>query len=135
MEYLVTIIMSNYNQEKTIRRAIDSIFEQKTNFDWQIIITDDNSVKDNSKDIIKEYAEKYPDKIKALYSDENGGYLKNVLRAKRLTKTKYFCLLDADDYWTDKKYMQKAVNFLEKHKDYTVYYQNVLCKCFCRGKK
>ena len=62
----VTIIMSNYNQEKFIEQAIESVLAQETDFDWQLIITDDHSTKDNSVEIIKRYAEKYPDKIKAL---------------------------------------------------------------------
>lgn len=95
MDYKLTIIMSNYNQEQYIEKAIESVLAQKTNFDWQLIITDDNSVKDNSVEIIKKYAEKYPEKIVALLNKENGRYLKNVLRAKAITKTPYFTLLDA----------------------------------------
>ena len=48
MSYKVTIIMSNYNQEKYISQAIESVLNQKTNFPFQLIITDDFSTKDNS---------------------------------------------------------------------------------------
>ena len=124
----VTIIMSNYNQEKYIEQAIESVLAQNVNFNWQLIITDDYSTKDNSVEIIKKYVEKYPDKIKALLNQENGRYLKNILRAKTITKTEYFCLLDSDDYWTDTNYLQDAVDFLDNNPDYVIYSRNVICK-------
>lgn len=127
MESELTIIMSNYNQSKYIKSAIDSVLSQKTNFNWQLLITDDNSTKDNSIEIIKEYVHRYPDKIKALFNKKNGGYLENVLRAKKITKTPYFCLLDADDYWLDDFFLQRSYDFLQKHLEYVIYYENVEC--------
>ncbi|MCR8701965.1 MULTISPECIES: glycosyltransferase [Campylobacter] len=126
--YKVTVIMSNYNQERYIERAIQSVLNQKTNFPFLLIITDDFSTRDKSVEIIKKYESKYPEKIKALYNQENGRYLKNILRAKFITKTPFFCLLDADDYWTDMDYLQNAVDYLETHPEYVIYSRNVLCQ-------
>lgn len=123
-DYKLTVIMSNYNQEKLIHRAIKSVLEQETNFDFKIIITDDNSTKDNSINVISEYEERY-ENIEGIYATKNGGYLTNILRAKEITKTPYFCLLDADDYWTDMHWLQKAYDFLEKNPDYVIYEANV----------
>lgn len=127
-KFRVTVIMSNYNQEKYIEQAIQSVLNQKTNFPFQLIITDDCSTKDNSVKIIKKYEALYPDKIKALYNQENGRYLRNILRAKAITKTPYFCLLDSDDYWTDMNYLQSAVDYLDTHSDYVIYSRNVICQ-------
>lgn len=124
----VTVIMSNYNQEKYVSCAIESVLNQKVDFAFQLIITDDFSTKDRSLEIIKRYEAQYPEKIKVLYNQENGGYLKNVLRAKAITKTPYFCLLDADDCWTDMNYLQDAVDFLDSHLDYVIYSRNVVCQ-------
>ena len=126
MNYKLTVIMSNYNQADLIIGAIESVLKQKTDFPFQLIITDDNSTKDNSVEIIRKYEQKYPNIIKCLYNKENGRYLKNILRAKAITKTPYFTLLDADDYWTDNLYLQKAIDFLESHTDFTIYSTNVL---------
>lgn len=124
----VTVIMSNYNQEKYVSCAIESVLNQNVDFAFQLLITDDFSTKDKSVEIIKQYEAKFPEKIKVLYNQENGGYLKNVLRAKAITKTPYFCLLDADDCWTDMDYLQSAVNFLDSHPDYVIYSRNVVCQ-------
>ena len=126
-DIMLTIIMSNYNQEKYIKKAIDSVLSQNVNFKYELIITDDNSQKDNSVSIIKEYAEKYPEIIKPIFNKENGGYLKNILRAKAITKTPYFCLLDADDYYTDFNFLQRSFDFLQNNQDYIIYYENVTC--------
>ncbi len=123
----LTIIMSCYNQALYIEKAVDSVLMQETNFNWELIITDDHSTKDNSIEIINKLQAENSQKIKILLSEHNGGYLENVLRAKNITKTKYFCLLDADDYWIDKHYLQKAFDFLESHKDFTIYSTNVKC--------
>jgi len=125
-ENKVTIIMSNYNQEKYIKRAIESVLSQKVSFKYELLITDDCSKLDHSIEIIKEYERKY-DHIKAIYATENGGYLKNIIRAKEQTKTDYFCLLDADDYWTDMHWLQEAFVFLENNKDFVIYEANVAC--------
>ena len=122
--YELTIIISNYNQERHIAETIDSALSQKVNFPFKIIITDDYSCNDRSREIIRDYAAGY-DNIDPVFGDENKGYLANILRAKAKTKTKYFCLLDADDYWTDKDFLQRAYDFLNAHEEYSIYEANV----------
>lgn len=121
---MMTIIISNYNQEEHIAQTIDSVFAQRVNFPFKVIIADDFSCRDRSRDVIRDYASRY-DNIEAIFAEENKGYLTNILRAKARTKTKYFCLLDADDYWTDRDFLQRAYNFLNTHEDYSIYEANV----------
>lgn len=123
-QYELTIIISNYNQENHLSETVDSALNQKVDFPVKIIITDDHSTGDRSKEIIEEYAKKY-DNIEPIFADENKGYLTNILRAKERTKTKYFCLLDAEDYWTDRGFLQRAYDFLEAHREYSIYESNV----------
>jgi len=124
-EPLLTVVMSCYNQAATLGQAVESVLMQKTDFSVRLVITDDHSTKDDSVGMIRDYAAKYPDRIVALLNDENGRYLKNVLRAMAQVKSEYFTLLDADDYWTDPNYLSDAVAYLRKHDDHTVYFRNV----------
>lgn len=126
MNVKLTVIMSTYNQAAYVREAIDSVLAQKTTFPFQLIITDDFSTKDNTVEIIKGYQSAHPDKIKLILNQENGRYLKNILSAKKITKTPYFTLLDADDYWTDENYLQKAISYLDRHPNHTVYTTNIM---------
>lgn len=122
--YKMTVIMPSYNNGRYIRQAIDSILAQKVNFSYQIIITDDAST-DDSVQIIKEYEKNYPDKILALYSNENQRLFRNYLKAVDKMSSEYFCLLDPDDYWTDEDRLQKAVDFLDSNPEYTIYATNL----------
>ena len=41
-------------------------------------------------------------------------------------KTDYFCVLDPDDYWIDKEFLQKAISFLEENPDFVCYSGNTI---------
>lgn len=69
-EIMVSVVMIAYNHERYIRKALESVVNQKTNFKFEIIIHDDASP-DKTADIIREYEKKYPEKIIAIYQKEN----------------------------------------------------------------
>ena len=119
----ITIIMPSYNKEKYISKVLDSVFMQETTYAYKIIIVDDCST-DKTVDIVKDYQKKNPNKIILLTSEKNQKLYRNILRAYELTKTDYFSVLDPDDFWTDKKKIQKALDFLESNKEYTLYCGN-----------
>ena len=58
---MVSICCVAYKQENYIRQAIDSFLAQKTNFPFEIIVSDDASP-DHTADIIREYELKYPER-------------------------------------------------------------------------
>ena len=116
----MTVIMPLYNREEYVEKTLTSIFEQKTDFTFQVIVADDCST-DNSLDIVKKFKEKYPTRITILESKRNRMLYKNVIKAYAITNTEYFCVLDPDDFWVDDFKIQKALTFLEAHKEYTIY--------------
>ena len=71
----VSVICTNYNKGKWIADAIDSFLRQKTNFEFEIILVDDCST-DESVDIIRNYGQRYPDKIRTFFNSENQGIAK-----------------------------------------------------------
>ena len=119
---LVTIICLVYNHEPYLRQCLDGFVMQKTDFKVEAIVHDDCS-SDNSALIIKEYAEKYPDLIKTIFEKENqypkigfSGIFNLILPH---IKGKYVAFCEGDDYWTDPVKLQKQVNFLETHLEYS----------------
>ena len=64
---LISVIMAVYNCSQTLREAIDSIINQ-TYTNWEFIICDDCST-DNTLEIVREYEQKYPDKIKVIQNN------------------------------------------------------------------
>lgn len=111
---ICTVLLISYNHEKYITRALDSILSQKTKYNYIIKIFDDAS-KDNTKDIIRAYKEKYPDKIEAFIAEKNQGAQTNIWNAVTSVDTKYFILLEADDYWCNDKKLEYQIDAMEKH--------------------
>ena len=123
-ERLLSVCIITYNQEKYIEQAIESILMQKTDFTFQIIISDDCST-DETPDIIKKYSEIYPDKIKAFFQEKNLGPEKNYLFCFSQAKTKYVVINDGDDYFLSPDKLQKQVDFLENNPEYTICFHPV----------
>ncbi len=109
--------MITYNHEKYIAQAIESALMQKTNFDYEIVIGEDCST-DGTREIVKYYAEKYPEKIRAIFNEKNLGMIPNFINTLNKCRGKYIAMLEGDDYWTDPYKLQKQVDFLESHPDY-----------------
>lgn len=112
-----------YNHEPYIRECIDGLVMQQTDFPFVAIVHDDAST-DNSADIIREYAAKYPNIIKPIYETENqyskgdGSLARIINTAIDATGAKYIAVCEGDDYWTDSHKLQKQVDFMEKHNEY-----------------
>jgi glycosyltransferase involved in cell wall biosynthesis len=114
---LVSVHIVTYNQIQYIRQAIDSVLNQKVNFNYEIIIGDDCST-DGTKEIIEYYANQYNDKIFPVYNNINKGFLENWKQTYLQCKGKYIAFLEGDDFWTDEYKLQKQVDFLEANPDY-----------------
>jgi glycosyltransferase involved in cell wall biosynthesis len=92
---------------------------QKTDFDFEVIIGEDCSL-DNTREIVKEFEQKYPNIIKPVYRDKNIGVMQNLIDILCRAKGEYIAYCDGDDYWTDPYKLQKQVDFLEEHNDYVL---------------
>lgn len=113
---MVSIVCTNYNKGDWIAEAIEGFMSQKTSFKYEILLIDDKST-DHSVDIIREYANKYPRKIRAFYNKENLDITKTWIKVCSKAKGKYIARCDGDDYWIDNEKLQKQVNLLEESND------------------
>jgi len=118
-ETMVSVGMITYNHEPYIAQAIEGVLAQKTNFSFELIIGEDCST-DNTAAIIKEYAQKYPDILKARYNISNLGVMVNAVETMQQCTGKYMAFCEGDDYWTDQYKLQKQVDFLEANEDYSL---------------
>ena len=108
----VSIICTNYNKGDWVREAIDSFLNQKTNFDFEIIIIDDAST-DHSYEIIQEYQNKFPEKVRTFRNEVNLGITKTWKKICREAKGQYIARCDSDDFWVDPLKLQKQVDLLD----------------------
>ena len=123
----LSIIVPTFNHGNFIAQMFDGALRQETNFDFDIIVGDDASL-DNNALIIKEYVQKYPNKIKAFLHPENLGPIEprelggknNVGFLFKQCKSEYIALCEGDDFWTDTLKLQKQVDFLDNNPDYSL---------------
>ena len=91
---VVSIIMANYNYEKFINYAIESVISQSFK-DWELIIVDDFST-DNSIKIIQNWIKK-DNRVKAIFHDRNKGIARTFNDGLKNAKGKYIIIMASDD--------------------------------------
>lgn len=128
MKPLVTVLVVTYNHLNTFEQAIKSVLEQKTNFDFKIWVLDDCST-DGTSNLVRKYAELYPEKIVPIIREQNLGGIQNVFQALPLIDTKYYATLETDDYWCDENKLQIQVDILENNPDCSICCHNTNKVC------
>ena len=113
---LVTVVITTYNQEHTIARAIDSVLAQKTDFPFEIYISEDCG-SDGTRALLLRYAARWPHLIRLNLRQRNVGISRNWYEALCAAKGDYVCTLEGDDWWIDDHKLQKQVDFLKAHPD------------------
>ncbi len=91
----ISVVVPVYNMETEVRDCLDSLVAQ-TEKEIEIIAIDDNST-DQSLEVLKEYARKYPN-IKVYHNPENVGQSETRNRGIGVAEGNYIAFLDSDDY-------------------------------------
>ena len=119
----VSICMITYNHENYIVKAINSVLSQETNFNYELIISNDCS-NDKTHSIIVNLINNHPKSkfIKYINHKENIGMMKNFISTLKTCKGKYIALCDGDDYWIDNNKIQMQVDYLDNHFDFNIVY-------------
>ncbi|MEJ1341018.1 MAG: glycosyltransferase [Candidatus Sedimenticola sp. (ex Thyasira tokunagai)] len=124
---LVSIICHTYQHVNYLRDALNGFLMQETSFSFEVILRDDASV-DGTKEIVEEYASRYPSIIKPVIETENQ-FSKGIKPATvtfPLALGRYIAFCEGDDYWCDHKKLAKQVSFLEENGDYVVTYHDAV---------
>lgn len=93
----VSVCVVTYNQEKYIRHCLQSILDQKTDFDFEVLVADDCST-DGTQVILNEFLVRYPKVIKLYLHSANIGPYKNFVFVHRQANAEYIAHVDGDDY-------------------------------------
>ena len=129
-ECKVSVLCATFNHEDYLRQTLDSFVAQKTDFPFEVLVNDDAST-DHTAEILREYADRYPDIIRPFYQDEN-------LYSRRMNvydlvffpaaRGKYIALCEGDDYWNDPEKLQRQVDWLDIHPEYSACVHNSIGK-------
>lgn len=121
----VSVTMLCYKHAKYLRQCLEGILSQKVNFKYEIVIGDDCS-NDGSAEIIMEYKERYPDVIVPLINEVNLGASENSFNIKLHCRGEYIASCEGDDFWIDNQKLQKQVDFLDSHPEYSAVATNTV---------
>jgi glycosyltransferase involved in cell wall biosynthesis len=113
---LVSVHMITYNHAPYIAQAIEGVLMQDTDFPFELVIGEDCST-DGTREIVLDYALRYSNIIRVVTSDSNVGMVKNNARTRNVCRGKYIAWCEGDDYWNNKKKLQKQIGYLETHPD------------------
>ncbi len=149
LRFMVSIHCMTYNQAAYITDALNGFAMQHTDFPFVALVFDDAST-DGEQEVIRKYLDEHFDHseetgYKQWETDDanytfarhksNGNCFflvallkKNLYRNPRKgelikawdEKAKYIAMCEGDDYWTDPLKLQKQVDFLEEHEDYSM---------------
>lgn len=145
--FKVLVRCFTYNQSQYIEDALNGFAMQQTNFPFVCLVMDDCST-DGEQEVIKAYLDRECDMSKAELIEDDTTTMTLVphrtnvnctfaayLLKKNLHKVKgakmayvtpwrehceYEALCEGDDYWMDPDKLQKQVDFLECHDDYSM---------------
>lgn len=111
----VSVVTVTYNQEQFLEQTLDSVLAQQTDFDVELIVSDDHS-DDRTADMIRQYAHRYP-QIRPILRGKNVGVVTNVVAALREVRGEYVALCEGDDFWTDPTKLARQVELLDSRPD------------------
>ena len=110
---IISCIISNYNTDpEMFRSALDSILNQ-TFRDFELILIDDKSTNQESRNVVEEYANK-DDRIVPVYNDENKGLAGSLNVGLKLARGEYIARFDTDDICVKERF-QRQLEYMRKN--------------------
>lgn len=121
----VSVAMITYNHERFIVRAVESVLEQRGDFDFEIVIGEDGST-DGTRERLLELKRQSPNRIRLLLRERNIGMQDNFIGVLSACRGEYVALLEGDDYWTDAEKLRRQVKLLDERPEVAICHHNAL---------
>jgi glycosyltransferase involved in cell wall biosynthesis len=103
----VSVIVPNYNHASYLRRRLESIYQQ-TYTNIEVLLLDDCST-DESRAVLTEFANRYPDITTALFNPKNsGGVFRQWAKGIKAATGGLIWIAESDDY-CDENFLEKMV--------------------------
>lgn len=122
MDTTLSVLITFCRQQQFVRHALDSVFMQKTDFAYEVLVAVDGE-DDGTITILDQYKKIYDNLF--WYKVQSDERLIPLSRASRnrlfllnKSKGKYFCVVDGDDFFISEHRFQVALDFLENNPTY-----------------
>lgn len=118
--------MTYYNQEQYVYDSLKSIADLNMTVDYEVLVGDDGS-SDKTVLEIEKWNAVFKNRLTILHGNRNDGVSDHVVRASNMRKRllresngDFFCILDGDDYYCDKDFVNKAIDFFASNTELSV---------------
>ncbi|MFC6715992.1 glycosyltransferase family 2 protein [Natrialbaceae archaeon GCM10025810] len=126
----VSVALCTYNGANYLELQLESILNQTVVPD-EVVVSDDGS-DDGTLELVRDYAQQYPETIRVLDEEKNLGVTKNFEHAIEACEGELIALADQDDYWHEEK-LERQIEAYEQtdaelicHDSYLVSNNNVM---------
>lgn len=111
---LISVLITTYNRESTIRECVDSVLAQ-TYDNLQVIVMDDGS-KDRTLDILSSITDS---RMEVFHSEKNCHICSSTNKGFQKVRGEYLARIDSDDIWYANK-LEKQLAFLKNNPKYRI---------------
>ena len=129
---LVSVVTYAFQHEPYIKDCVEGVLMQETTFQVEYIIGEDFST-DGTREIIFDYAQKYPNKIRVVTAGYNVGMKANEWRCMRVSRGEYLAICEGDDYWTERSKLQKQVEAMQRNPECDLSFHPAILRNFDRS--
>ena len=110
----VSVFVPTYNSQECIGECLECMVNQ-THPLYEIVVCDDAST-DNTRDVILDFARRYPNTIKPILQEQNIGISRNFNAGLQAVEGEYTSLCAGDDFWELDK-IEQELRVLDQHPD------------------
>jgi len=93
----VSVCVITYNHEPFIGQCLQSILDQETDFDFEVIVGEDASA-DRTREIVLAFQARYPERVRVIAHERNVGGVQNYIDVHNAARGAYIAHVDGDDY-------------------------------------
>ncbi len=120
----ISVLMGVYNCEETLDESLNCLLAQ-TETCWEVIICDDGSA-DRTAEIVKQWQERFPDKITFLQNGSNRGLSASLNRCLAEASGRFIARMDGDDLCSPERF-EKELRYLRDHPHYRIVSTDMQC--------
>jgi glycosyltransferase involved in cell wall biosynthesis len=124
----VSVLVTAYEHERFIARALEGVLEQR-GVSFELLISDDAST-DGTRAVIERYARAHPDLITTLLPDRNLGQGGSAIFGALLDRARgeFLAGVDGDDFWTSPDKLRRQVDYMDAHPGCAMCFHDVVCR-------
>jgi hypothetical protein len=119
----VSVYIQTYQHARYIEQAIEGVLGQQGSFELELVIADDCST-DGTRELLAEYRDRDPDRIRLLLPERNLGPTEIFRRSVGELRGEFVAWLDGDDYWTDQRKLERQLDSLRRNPGWAACFHN-----------